>query len=140
MSEEGIATMRCFVDLVNEGNVAALAALVDDDYVCHVAGGLPGDAKGPEARRRRAGALRAAFPDVRITIEDLLSDADKVILRYRGQGTHLGTLFGAGPTNRSVVYTGIMIVRIREGKIAEEWTEYDQLGLMRQIGALPSGA
>src|SRR5215213_10026282 len=115
VSEDDIVIMRRFVDLISEGDVEALATLVADDYVCHVAGGLAAGAKGPEVWRRRAGALRAAFPDYRITTEDLLTDADKVILRYRAQGTHRGPLFGAEPTGALVTYTGIMIVRISEG-------------------------
>lgn len=140
MPMEGIAIVRRFVDLLNAGDEAGLQALVADDFVCHVAGGLAAGAHGPEIWRRRAGALRTAFPDYRITIEDLLADGDKVVMRYRGQGTHRGPLFGAGPTNSRVEYTGIMVVRISEGKLAEEWTEYDQFGLMRQIGALPGPA
>jgi steroid delta-isomerase-like uncharacterized protein len=140
MSVEGIAIVRRFVEALNKGDEAGLESLVADDFVCHVAGGLAAGAKGPEVWRRRAGALRAAFPDYRITIEDLLADGDQVVMRYRGQGTHRGPLFGANPTNSPVTYTGIMVVRIREGKLVEEWTEYDQLGLMRQIGALPGSA
>lgn len=137
---EGIAIVRRFVELLNEGDEAGLEALLADDFVCHVAGGLAAGASGPEVWRRRARALRTAFPDYRIAIEDLFSDGDKVVMRYRGQGTHQGPLFGAGPTNSPVAYTGIMVVRISDGKLAEEWTEYDQLGLMRQIGALPGPA
>ena len=128
VSREGIAIVRRFVEFLNEGNEAALEALVANDYVCHVAGGLAAGAEGPEVWRRRAGALRTAFPDYHITIEELLADADKVVMRYRGQGTHCGPLFGARPTNAVVTYTGIAIFRISGGKLAEEWTEYDQLG------------
>jgi steroid delta-isomerase-like uncharacterized protein len=140
MSKGDIAIVRRFVKLLNEGDVEALAGLVADDCVCHVAGGLAADTRGPEIWRRRAGTLRTAFPDYRITVEDLLTDFDKVVIRYRGQGTHRGPLFGGAPTGAPVAYTGIMIVRISDGKIAEEWTEYDQVGLMQQIGALPKDA
>jgi predicted ester cyclase len=71
-----------------------------------------------------------------VTIEDLLAVDDKVVMRYRGQGTHRGPFRGAAPTNQAVAYTGIMILRVGDGKLAEEWTEWDALGLMRQIGAI----
>jgi predicted ester cyclase len=88
---------------------------------------------------RRSTALRTAFPDFHITIDDLLVDDDKVVMRYRGQGTHRGPFGAAAPTNKAVTYTGIAILRLSNGRIAEEWTEYDSLGLMRQIETIPSG-
>ena len=138
MSTENRATARRFVDeFLNQGNDATLDALVADDFICHVGGVASTASEGRVVWVRRAGVLRTAFPDFNITIEDLLDDGDKVVMRYRGQGTHRGPLGAAVPTNKAVAYTGIMILRISNGKIAEEWTEYDSLGLMRQIEGIP---
>jgi steroid delta-isomerase-like uncharacterized protein len=130
--------VRRFIDeYVNQRNDAALDALVADDFVCHVAGVASTASEGRRAWVRRSGVLRTAFPDFRISIQDLFVDGDKVAMRYRNEGTHRGPFGTAAPTNKPVKYTGIVIFRISNGKIAEEWTEYDSLGLMRQIEAIP---
>jgi steroid delta-isomerase-like uncharacterized protein len=141
MSTANRAIVRRFVDeFINQGNGATLDALVADDFVCYVGGVASTTSEGRDAWVRRAGVLRTAFPDFNITIDDLLEDGDRVVMRYRAQGTHRGPLGAAVPTYKAVAYTGIMILRISNGRIAEEWTEYDSLGLMRQIEAIPSAA
>jgi steroid delta-isomerase-like uncharacterized protein len=80
-------------------------------------------------------SVRAAFPDFHNTIEDLITEGDKVVARLTYRGTHRGILFGIVPTNRPVVYTGIAIFRIRGGKIADGWVMGDTLGLVQQLGA-----
>jgi steroid delta-isomerase-like uncharacterized protein len=138
---ENRAIVRRFVDeYVNQRNDAALEALVADDFICCVSGVASTASEGRAVWARRSTSLQTAFPDFRITIDDLLAGDDKVVMRYRGHGTHRGPFGTAAPTNKAVVYTGIMILRISNGKIAEEWTEYDSLGLMQQIGAIPDNA
>jgi steroid delta-isomerase-like uncharacterized protein len=83
-------------------------------------------------------AYRAAFPDVHITIEDLVSEGDKVAERWTMRGTHKGEFAGIPATGKQVTSTGLVIVRIADGKVAEIWGASDQLGLMRQLGAIPS--
>jgi steroid delta-isomerase-like uncharacterized protein len=138
-AQEHAAIVRRFVDgFINGGDLAVLDALVAADYVAHV-GGLPaGYPAGPEGWRQRAASLRTAFPDLQIAVEDLLAVEDKVVLRYRMQGTHRGAFWGTAPTGRAVTYTGIMIIRLRAGQLVEEWTEADLLGLLRQTGAIPA--
>jgi predicted ester cyclase len=70
------------------------------------------------------------------TIEDLIAEGDKVVARWRSRATHRGDYMGIPPTGKEVEFTGISVYRIEEGKIAESWTVEDQLGLMRQIGAV----
>jgi steroid delta-isomerase-like uncharacterized protein len=124
---------------VNQKNDATLKALVAADFICHVGGVSSTASEGREAWVRRSRVMRTAFPDFHIAIEDLLVDDDKVVMRYRGQGTHGGPSGPAAPTNKAVTYTGIAIFRISNGKIAEEWTEYDSVGFMRQTGSIPTG-
>jgi predicted ester cyclase len=71
------------------------------------------------------------------TIEDLIAEGDKVVARWRSHATHQGDYMGIAPSGKEVEFTGISVYRIEEGKIAESWTVEDQLGLMRQIGAIP---
>jgi predicted ester cyclase len=70
------------------------------------------------------------------TVEDLIAEGDKVVARWRSRATHQGDYMGIPPTGKEVEFTGISFYRIEEGKIAESWTVKDQLGLMRQIGAV----
>ena len=89
-----------------------------------------------EAAKEEAADFRRGFPDVISTIEDLIAEGDKVVARWRSRATHQGEYMGIPPTGKEVEFTGISFYRIEGGKIAESWTVEDQLGLMRQIGAV----
>ena len=89
-----------------------------------------------EAAKQEAADLRQGFPDVVSTIEDLIAEGDKVVARWRAQATHQGEYMGIPPTGNRVEFTGISMYRIEAGKIAESWNVEDDLGLMRQIGAI----
>lgn len=99
-----------------------------------------GDLFAPEladAARQEAADFRRGFPDVVSTIEDLAAEGDRVAARWSARATHLGQYAGIPPTGKEVEFTGISMYRIEEGEIAESWTVEDDLGLMRQIGAVP---
>jgi predicted ester cyclase len=89
-----------------------------------------------EVARQEAADFREGFPDVVSTIEDLIAEGDKVVARWRARATHQGEYMGIPPTGNEVEFTGISVYRIEAGKIAESWNEEDELGLMRQIGAI----
>jgi predicted ester cyclase len=89
-----------------------------------------------DAARQEAADFRRGFPDVVSTIEDLIAEGDKVVARWRSRATHRGEYMGIPPTGEEVEFTGISVYRIVGGKIAESWNSEDQLGLMRQIGAV----
>lgn len=90
-----------------------------------------------EAARQEAADFRLGFPDVVSTIEDLIAEGDKVAARWRARAIHHGEYAGVAPTGKEVEFTGISVYRTEAGKIAESWTVEDELGLMRQIGAVP---
>ena len=90
-----------------------------------------------EAAKQEAADFREGFPDVVSTIEDLIAEGDKVVARWRSRATHRGEYMGVSPTGREVEFTGISVYRIEGGRIAESWNSEDQLGLMRQISAVP---
>jgi predicted ester cyclase len=90
-----------------------------------------------EAARQEAADFRRGFPDVVSIIEDLIAEGDRVAARWRARATHRGEYVGVPPTGKEVEFTGISVYRIEGEKIAESWTEEDELGLMRQIGAVP---
>ena len=90
-----------------------------------------------EAAGQEASDFRRGFPDVVSTIEDLIAEGDKVTARWRARATHRGEYVGVPPTGKEVEFTGISVYRIEGNRIAESWTVEDELGLMRQIGAIP---
>ena len=104
------------------GNLDAAAELFAPDYA--------------EAAKQEAADFRQGFPDVVSTIEDLIAEGDKVVARWTSQATHQGDYMGVPPTGKEVEFTGISVYRMEGGRIAESWTAEDELGLMRQIGAV----
>lgn len=93
--------------------------------------------RGPEVFKQTVRTYRSAFPDVRITVDDVIAADDRVVLRWHSEGTHRGKLEGLAPTGAHGSVTGISIDRWENGKIAEMWSEWDNLGLARQLGAAP---
>jgi predicted ester cyclase len=89
-----------------------------------------------QAAWQEAADFRQGFPDVTSTIVDLIAEGDKVVARWRSRATQQGEYMGIPPTGNEVEFTGISVYRIEEGKIAQSWTVEDELGLMRQIGAV----
>jgi predicted ester cyclase len=90
-----------------------------------------------EAAKQEAANFRRGFLDVISTIEELIAEGEKVVARWSSRATHRGDYMGIAPSGKEVEFTGISVYRIEEGKIAESWSVEDQLGLMRQIGAIP---
>jgi steroid delta-isomerase-like uncharacterized protein len=116
----------------NDGNLDAVDQGFTSDALIHDPGV---DMRGPADLKRGLTGLLAAFPDFHFTVEDQLAEGDKVSIRYRGQGTHRGTFLGVPATGKSIDYTGMFLVRLRAGKIAEAWAAPDQLSLLKQLGA-----
>jgi steroid delta-isomerase-like uncharacterized protein len=83
--------------------------------------------------------LRSAFPDCRMTVEDVVAEGDQVAYRWTFSGTHRGELRGIAATGKRVSISGINVDRIAHGKIAEHWSQADVLGLLQQLGAVPGG-
>jgi steroid delta-isomerase-like uncharacterized protein len=123
-------------DLFSGGNLE----LADEIYASHYVGhdpSNPEEVRGLQAAKQEAAEYRQAFPDLRVTVEDLIAEEDKVAARLRVRGTHLGDLNGIAPTGRRVDFTGIVISRVEGGRIAEDWANFDDLGMMRQLGVIP---
>jgi predicted ester cyclase len=82
--------------------------------------------------------IHSAFPDAQVSIEDQVAEGDKVVSRYTVSGTHLGEIMGAAPTGKLVTHAGHQTDRFEGGKIVESWTNWDALGLLQEIGIIPS--
>ncbi|MCA1717233.1 MAG: ester cyclase [Actinobacteria bacterium] len=138
MSEENKALSRRSIEEVfNAGNLDVVDEIVDPDHVHHDPT-MPEEGHGLEHFKQFASMYRSAFPDVHIEIEDQIAEGDKVVSRWVAKGTHQGDLMGIAPTGNRVEAAGMTIDRIAEGKIAETWDNYDALGMMQQLGVIPS--
>jgi predicted ester cyclase len=126
---------RWFEEVVTGGCAAVAAELLAPEYVLHFPG-MP-DPVSPTGHIQLVQMFRAGFPDWVETVDDVIAEDDKVVIRVTGQGTHDGEFQGIPPTGRAVTATGIGIGRIRDGRVVEAWAEYDALGLLLQLGALP---
>ena len=138
MSEENKAlSRRSMEELFNMGNLDAADEFIAQDHVHHDPT-MPEEGHGPEDFKQFASMYRSAFPDVHIEIEDQIAEGDKVVSRWVARGTHEGDLMGITPTGNRVTTAGMTIDRIADGKIAETWDNYDAMGMMQQLGVIPS--
>src|SRR5215204_576474 len=139
MSEENKALTRRSWEIVAKGSLETLEDALQEVYAHAIVMHEPDeDVRGIEGMTQFVSMIRSGLPDLRITLEDVIAEGEKVVSRWRAQGTHQGELMGIAPTGNEVAITGITIHRIEEGKIVEEWENWDALGLMQQIGAVPS--
>jgi steroid delta-isomerase-like uncharacterized protein len=136
-TEENKAAVRCACeDVINSGDGSLVDATVAPTYMYHTPG-MP-DIHGPGGYKELVSVFRTAFPDLRITVEDLFAEGDKVAHRWRLVGTHQGDLMGIPPTGKKVDVTGMAISHMVGGKVEEEWGIFDQMGLMQQLGVVPT--
>ena len=140
-AEENKAVVRREMEeLFNHtGNLDAVEELIATDYVSYEP--TSGEMRGIEGARRFAATYRQAFPDLENSVEDMVAEGDKVVVRFRARGTHEGETEAFGPaTGKRMDITGITIKRLVDGKIAQAWTNFDALGMMQQLGMIPEAA
>ena len=113
---------RIFTEIIPSGDTAAMRELTAPEWVDHDP--LPGQPAGPEGPAYVASTLHTAHPDLRFTIEDLVADADRVVIRWRMRGTNTGPLRGRPPTGQPVELAAIAIFRLADGRIAERWAAW----------------
>jgi steroid delta-isomerase-like uncharacterized protein len=121
-----------------EGNMDVIDELVAPDYVGHDPS--QPDLQGPQGIRAFITSYLAGYPDGRITIEEQLAEGDLVATRWTGRGTQEGELIGIPPTGKQVTVSGITISRVKNGKVVEEWSNWDTLGMLQQLGVVPAMA
>jgi steroid delta-isomerase-like uncharacterized protein len=122
-----------------KGKLDVVDELVASQYIGHDPAN-PEPLHGPEGVKEFISSYRGAFPDARITVEDQLAEGDLVATRWSGRGTHEGELMGVEPTGKQVTVSGLTISRLENGKIVEEFQNWDNFGLMQQLGAVPAAA
>lgn len=136
MSAENKALVRRYVEeVLNNRNLILIDELFAPTFIDHDSS-MP-EAKGPAGVKRLAAIVHTSFPDLHFTIEDMVAEGDKVVYRYSVRGTHQNEFMGIAATGRRISFTGIHIYRVGGGQLQEEWENWDTLGVMRQLGALP---
>jgi steroid delta-isomerase-like uncharacterized protein len=123
---------RQFEELINRKNLSIIDSDMAPDFVDHEA--VPGLPSGLAGVRAWISNLHQVCPDFHVTIEDMIAEGDRVVVRNTWRGTHTGPLLGIPPTGRSFVLKGIVIWRIADARICERWATLDQLGFLQQLG------
>ena len=123
-----------FEELYGRGNLDYVDECFDGNYRGHDT--LIGDF-GIDQLKQQAQMYRSAFPDLTIKVDDLVASAEKVLVRWTARGTHRGTFLGRAATGKRTQAEGITVFTFRNGKIAEDWTQWDALGLLQELGITP---
>ena len=141
--ERNKATVRRLLDeVINTGRLDLCDRYLAADRIDYMDYGMPaGMANGHDGFRRVLGFFREAFPDLRLTIEFLVTDTEKMVAYILTEGTHLGSFMGAPPTGKRFKVHGVDIFAFNvEGLISDHWGAFDALGVMRQLGLIPAPA
>ena len=132
MSTENKALVRrWFEEVWNKGRVDAIEQMLAGDAVVH---GLGEDLYGPGGFRPFHTAYRSAFPDISLRLDHIVAEGDMVAACWSGTGTHRGDGLGFPATGREVQFNGMTFVRVRNGRLLEGWNNFDQLGMLTQLG------
>src|ERR1700686_1104979 len=128
---------RWFKEVWNEGREATIDELFAENGVAYGLGDREAEVRGPAQLKPFVRNLRGSFPDLQISIHDIMAEEDRVMVRVLLEGTHAGFGLGVSPSGRRISVAGIVVIRISKGQFVEGWNSWDHLGLLRQIGALP---
>jgi len=134
-----IALVRKFFEVgPSQGDLAAADVLLHPGFSLHTP--LPTPGPGIQEMNNVITTCRAAFHGLKVTVDDILAEGDKVTARFTARGTHNGEFMGVPPTGKEITMTGIEIFLIKDGKIAELWGEANLMGLIQQLGIVPGSA
>jgi steroid delta-isomerase-like uncharacterized protein len=134
MSAENKALMRrWFEEVWSQGRVAAIDEMMSTRVVVQ---GLGDNVQDIAGFKQFHTMYRSAFPDVRIQVDDVIAEGDKVAVRWSGSGTHRGNDLGFPATGTAIQFTGMTFARVENGKLVEGWNVFDQLGMLQQLGVV----
>ncbi len=123
---------RWLDEIWNKVNLAAVDELCTTNFTFSYA--APGVSNDREGYKQTVIMLTSGVSDLKVTLEDMVAEGDKVAVRWKGSSKHTGEFMGIPPTGKQLSMTGISIIRIEGGNIVEEWGEMDMMGLMQQMG------
>ena len=135
-AETNVAVIQQVMSLINDRNLDAAFQLYAPDYVYHGPGGQ--ELRGRDGIRGLWELFLSAFPDLSASVDESISEGDKVALRWRVTGTHTGEFLGIPASNRSMTLPITEVFRLENGILVEAWDQYDRQHLMEQIGASPA--
>ena len=136
-AEENKATFRRYVEEAwNKGNMDIMDELMAAHYARHMAISAPPLTR--EGQKQRILGFRRAFPDLHLTIEDMVAEGEKASFRLTLRGTHQGEFMRVAPTGKQIAVGAVDVARFEDGKVVEQWGQTDLLGLLQQLGAVPT--
>jgi steroid delta-isomerase-like uncharacterized protein len=133
---DNVEFMKKFVEFINSASKQLAHELVSPEAIFHVPG-RPEPMVGPDGYLMIVGMMRGGFPDIRWTVDELISECEKVAARFTMRGTHRGQFMGIPPTEKPITVQALNIYHLKNGQIVREFGAPDMLGLLAQIGALP---
>jgi steroid delta-isomerase-like uncharacterized protein len=128
-AENKALVRRWYDEVLNGRDLAAADGIVAEDFV------INGEAVGRAGLTRAAARVRSVFPDLLVTVEDVVAEGDRVVTRFTARATHRGPFMGVPPTGKSITLAAVHVDRIAGGRIAERWETVDMLAVLRQLGA-----
>src|SRR5215467_2811902 len=138
MADNKSLVRRWFEEVWNQGRDKTIDELLATDVAAFGLGEHDAEVHNPTQFKIFFHNLKNAFPDFHITIEDTLAEKDKVVVRILIEGTHKGAGLGFAPTGRRIRVSGICLIQIAGGKLIVGWNSWDQLGMLQQLGVIPS--
>jgi steroid delta-isomerase-like uncharacterized protein len=136
LQEQNKSLVYRFNEAFNADNLDEAVSVFAPHAVIHNSGAP--DPLNVEGFKQFGAVFRTAFPDGKLTIEDLIVEEDKVVSRITYRGTHTGDMMGIPPTGKPVTVSAMIIDQFADGKIVESWRLFDQMGMMQQLGVIPT--
>ncbi len=137
--EQNMDLVRTFVeDAINQGKLDMVDQCLAENFVDHH--GIPGMEHGRDGVKKAINAFRTAFPDLHFTIDGMMCEGNKVVVRWTGNGTFSEEFLGNPPAQKPLTVAGVDIIRLENGKIAERWASYDYFGVLLQLDMVPEPA
>ena len=128
---------RLYEEVWNKRKLEIISEIISPSHALQ-APNISGSSIGPAAYKRNVSLFLAGYPDLRLTIQDIISEKEKVVACWTMSGTHKGDYMGVPATNKKVSVDGITIHHIANGKIMDSCSNWDALGMMQQLGAVPA--
>ena len=135
-SEQNKTIVRRLLEEPWTGNLRVVDELIDPKYIGYDQA-IPEPLRGPDGFKENVATYRGAYSDARITVDEQIAEGDKVATRWTGRGTHDGDLMGVSPTGKKVTVSGLTFSRIANGKVVEDYTNWDTFGMMQKLGVVP---
>lgn len=134
LEENKAIVQRLFEECWSQGKLDTISQIVSNDCRFHDAA-FPSLGSGPDSLKKHIQMCRSAFPDLRFTVNDVIAERDEVVVHWTSQGMHRGPFLGLQPSERRASVTGTSIARVKNGKIVEQWSDWNLMTLLEQLGA-----